>query len=33
MGYTIGYICQKLWDLYDKKRGHIGKNYGMNYGI
>ena len=21
MGYTMGYICQKLWDLFSKKGG------------
>ena len=29
MGYTIRYICQRIWDLFDKKcGGHIGKIMG-----
>ena len=29
MGYTMGYICQKLWDLFDKKgMGILGKAMG-----
>ena len=27
MGYTMGYICQKLWDLFDKKRGAWDMGY------
>ena len=23
MGYTMGYICQKLWDIFDKTKGYI----------
>ena len=33
MGYTMGYICQKLWDILDKTKGYIGYNFGIYYGI
>ena len=29
----MGYICQKLWDIFEKNKGYIGKNYGIYYGI
>ena len=30
MRNNMGYNCQKLWDIFDKKlRGILGKNYGI----
>ena len=33
MGYTMGYICQKLWDIFDKTKVVYWVKYGIYYGI
>ena len=28
MGYSMGYICQERWDIFEKPRGILGKTIG-----